>query len=201
MNDRPVLLVHVQRRRRIQFNLSGIFPILPLGIAYLGAVLEIKGIPVRLLEMTLRDQRSSDVLEMLNPDIHFVGLSTTVFSLQEAVALSREMKEKRPDVPVVLGGPATIFDSEVLSRRFPDVDVFVFEEGEPSIELLAESDFSTQSLSRIPGIAYRDGQSQGELFRNCTTWVSRVCWSPRSRRSFSGPSGSATDRVRSPVPC
>ena len=39
------LLIHVHNRKRIQFNLSGIYPMLPLGIACLGAHLEAGIVP------------------------------------------------------------------------------------------------------------------------------------------------------------
>ena len=157
MNIPPTLLIHVQALRRFRFNLSGIRPMIPLGIASLGAVLEEKGRAVGLFDLTLAEHSGFDPRRDVAPGTPFVGLSATILSVREARDLSAALKQSRPEIPVVLGGPATVFDLDVLDRRFPHVDVFVFEEGEATIVRLAESDFSTEDLAAIPGIAFRDG--------------------------------------------
>jgi radical SAM superfamily enzyme YgiQ (UPF0313 family) len=141
---------------RLKYNISGIAPVFPLGIAYLGAVLEQQGTGVRLLDMTLPEHARFDFSRDLPPDLRFIGLSATLFSIGAAIELSAAIKRARPMLPVVLGGPVNVFEPDVLARRFPHVDVFAFEEGETTVRRLADADFTPAHLASIPAIGYRE---------------------------------------------
>ena len=158
------LLVHVHNRKRIQFNLSGIYPMLPLGIAVLGAELERAGLPVDLLDLSLPAYRGLDVAAKVGAGGYdLVGLSATVFSLPETIRLAADIRRAAPRASIAVGGPATIFEPEVLARYLPDADVFVFGEGERSVVALARGGTDPANLAAIPGIAYREN---GSLRRN-----------------------------------
>lgn len=153
------LLVHVHNRKRIQFNLSGIYPMLPLGLAVLGAQLEAAGLPVELLDLSLRENSKLSVAdEVRRKGYDVVGLSATVFSLPETVLLSKEIKRAAPDVFLIVGGPATIFSAETMFGYLPDVDVFVFGEGEDALVKLIRAKSDKDSLADIPGIAFRQNE-------------------------------------------
>lgn len=156
MNDKPVILIHVSHLTRIKFNLSGIYPVMPLGVAVLGAALEQAGVPVTLIDLNLPEYRDFDPAVDLPPQARFIGLSATIFSAPEAVALAEQLHAVRPQIPVVLGGPINVFDADTLDRRFPHVSAFVFGEGEHVVEQLAAGDFSPAALRAIPGIGYRE---------------------------------------------
>lgn len=156
MNDAPVILIHVSHLTRIKFNLSGIYPVMPLGIAALGAVLEQAGVPVQLIDLNLPENRGFNPVVDLPPHVRFLGLSATIFSAPEAAELAARVRAARPDIPLALGGPINVFDHDTLDRRLSRVDAFVFGEGEGVIERLARCDFSPSALRELPGVGYRE---------------------------------------------
>jgi len=163
MNDAPVILIHVSHLTRIKFNLSGIYPVMPLGIAALGAVLERAGVPVRLIDLNLPENGLFDPAVDLPPQARFVGLSATIFSAPEAVELAAKIRAARPEIPLALGGPINVFAHDTLDRRLAPIDAFVFGEGEGLIERLAQCDFSASSLRDMPGVGYRE---HGQFYVN-----------------------------------
>lgn len=155
-----ILLIHIHNMRRIRFNLSGVFPVFPLGIAYLSSWFRRHGFKTELLDLSIPEHRRIPVGEKIkNEDYLFIGLSATVFSLLDAKMLARTIKGARTDLPVVLGGPGTVFSPESLSRHLPEIDIYTFGEGELILEALARALESGRTLGSVPGIAYRlDGK-------------------------------------------
>lgn len=89
-----------------------------------------------------------------NPDV--VGLTSTTGIIDIVVAIAALIRQERPDVTIVLGGPhISAVREEVLRHDW--VDFAVFGEGEISfLELLACIE-AGKTPSEVPGIAYRDG--------------------------------------------
>ncbi|MDP8221763.1 MAG: radical SAM protein [Candidatus Lernaella stagnicola] len=150
------LLVHVHNRRRIRFNLSGLFPMLPLGIAMLGAALERAGHPVELLDLSLNENQGLDVgAKVRDGGFGVVGLSATVFSLPETAELAASIRRAAPQVVIVVGGPATVFPPQTLFEYMPQIDVAVLGEGEQALVELLEAGPDPDGRRHIPGVAYR----------------------------------------------
>jgi radical SAM superfamily enzyme YgiQ (UPF0313 family) len=150
------LLIHVHNRKRIHFNISGIFPMLPLGIATLGASLEAAGFAVDLLDLSLPENFTTDVGRFVaDGGYDFVGLSVTVFSLPESVELVQQIKAVRPKVRLALGGPATVFDAAALFRYMPKADAIVFGEGDRAVVDLARTLNDDMAAQKIPGVAWQ----------------------------------------------
>lgn len=153
-----ILLIHVHNRKRIQFNLSGIYPMLPLGITMLGAALEKAGKTVELLDLSLSENFNLDVGQyVLEKGFVIAGLSATVFSLPETVSLASQISRKAPQCKVVVGGPGNIFPQETLHQYIPGADIFVYGEGENVLVDLANSDWSENGLELVKGISYKQG--------------------------------------------
>jgi radical SAM superfamily enzyme YgiQ (UPF0313 family) len=88
------------------------------------------------------------------PDV--IGLTSTTGIIDIVITIAGLIKEERPDIPIVLGGPhISAVRQEVL--RHASVDFAVFGEGEASfLELLAC--IRREGHPRMsPDIAYRDG--------------------------------------------
>jgi len=148
--------VKVHNRRRIKFNLSGIHPMLPLGIAMLGAQLERAGVPVELLDLSLPENSRLDLAQQVkNGAYDVVGLSATMFSLPETIEYSAAIKALAPQTVVVVGGWANVFSPEALFRHIPAADAFVFGEGERAIVDVAEAVERGGPWNAIPGVAFR----------------------------------------------
>ncbi len=150
------LLMKVHNQRRIQFNLSGINPMLPLGIALLGAQLERAGAPVELLDLSLPEHRRIDLARhVAEGGYQVVGLSATLFSLPETCEHATAIKARAPETMIVVGGRATVFSPEALFRHLPAVDAFAFGEGEQVILDLAAMVERGEHAAAIPGVAFR----------------------------------------------
>lgn len=132
----------------------------PLGLAYLGAILERGGHEARIFDFGLRPHRpqQDDVADVVAyaPDlIGFTVMTGGYHSVTEAIGL---FKQALPSVPIVLGGPhPTVFPEAVASD--PGVDFVVYGEGEETLmELVAALEAGAEDFSGIRGIAYaRDG--------------------------------------------
>lgn len=152
---RKTLLIHVHNRRRIQFNLSGIYPMLPLGIAMLGAQMERANLPVELLDLALRENFKLDVArKVADEGFGLVGLSATLFSLPESIELTVRIKALSPMTRVVLGGPAANFPPGEIFHYLPGLDGIFCGEGEGVIAELARR-AGTADWTDIPGLVFR----------------------------------------------
>lgn len=132
----------------------------PLGLAYLGAVLERGGHEARIFDFGLRPHRPqaedvADVVAFAPELIGFTVMTGGYHSVTESIAL---LKYALPSVPIVLGGPhPTVFPEAVASD--PGVDFVVYGEGEETLmELVAALEAGAEDFSDIRGLAYaRDG--------------------------------------------
>jgi len=164
MSTPEVLLIHVFRGRRIRFNLGGSIPMFPLGIAYLGAYLEKAGFRPKLVDMVLPGYQHSDIVKHVKKtDYLFIGLSATTLSLPEVISLVSDLR-KATSAPLVLGGPATVFEPEAVFKFMPNLDAvaYGYTEGERVVGRLATVLASGMDMSETLGLAYR---RDGEIFR------------------------------------
>ena len=158
----------MQRRAKISLvnppPLKGVYRhqlYLPIGLAYLAAVLEEDGYDVTVidcpaLEMDLKQLKKK--LASINPDL--VGITSMTPTIQSALLSASAAKEACPDAMVVLGGPhVTFMDEQVLSEEAA-VDVVVRGEGEETLLELAENVSNTKSLNKIQGITFRNNDGQ-----------------------------------------
>jgi radical SAM superfamily enzyme YgiQ (UPF0313 family) len=77
--------------------------------------------------------------------------------LMWSILLARKLKKDQPGILTVLGGPAFLSAQEVLSAN-SEIDVVVRGEGEVTIsEIVNSYDGSLESIKRINGISYRNG--------------------------------------------
>jgi anaerobic magnesium-protoporphyrin IX monomethyl ester cyclase len=135
---------------------------IPLGIAYLAAVLEKEGYSVNIIDcQVLKPTRRELESELIKYQPHVVGVTTSTLTYEPAVQIIMIAKEVLPDCVALLGGPhVTVMDKETLDE-VPQVDVVVRSEGEQTILELAEavSNSHMKGLNEIAGITFRkDGQ-------------------------------------------
>jgi radical SAM superfamily enzyme YgiQ (UPF0313 family) len=147
--------------------LQGVFhhhPYLPMGLAYLAAVLEEKGNQVTVFDCIAEgiDQgHLKQKLSEFNPDV--VGISSMTPMVLSTMMAAKGAKEACPNSTVVLGGPhATFMDKEILQSE-PAVDVIVRGEGEVTLAELTQRIVNGVGLNSADGITYRH---QGQIVQN-----------------------------------
>jgi anaerobic magnesium-protoporphyrin IX monomethyl ester cyclase len=141
--------------------MKGVFhhhPYLPIGLAYLAAVLAEKGNEVLVLDCLASDTDQDTLkrnLASFNPNV--IGISSMTPTVPSTMLAAKGAKEACPNATVVLGGPhATFMDKEILSQESA-VDVIVRGEGEQTLLELSQKITSQESLKDVEGITFRKG--------------------------------------------
>ncbi|MCK4902137.1 MAG: cobalamin-dependent protein, partial [Thermoplasmatales archaeon] len=127
------LLLRPGNREKIhRFSIISPLTVPPLGLLYLGAVLERDGHKVELLDFYAEDiSREQLKNSLMSSDA--VGMMVYTDDFKLAVDISRMIKEINPEIPLIIGGPhCTFFQKRSLSN-IPDADISVIGEGEQVI--------------------------------------------------------------------
>jgi len=141
--------------------------LLPLGLAYLAAMLERAGHTVRIYDAVAEDESLETVLDQAlsaGRPYDLVGVTAVTPLIKEAWAVAALAKQR--GAATVLGGPhPTILPDESLAH--PEVDMVVRGEGEEAIveiaEALESSKFqvpSSKSFAGILGLSYKNERGQ-----------------------------------------
>lgn len=132
----------------------------PLGLAYLGAVLEKNNYETDILNLTYSNwedvkQSAIEKIKSFNPDIF--GISILSNSRISAKKLIEEVKKINPNVIIIAGGVHTTFLYNQILNYYP-VDYAVLGEAEITIiELLnaIKNKKSVEDFKKIKGIAFK----------------------------------------------
>ena len=134
-------------------------PNLPIGLAYLAAVLEKAGVQLTVfdcLALGINHRTLGEYLSKFQADV--VGITGVTPTFESAMNVARTTKLVLPKAFVIMGGPhATFADAEVLNAN-PDIDVIVRGEGELTILELLQTHFEQGDLADVAGISYRNGK-------------------------------------------
>ena len=132
----------------------------PLGILYLGAVLQERGMEVSVLDQPAKGftiEETVNWVEKEDPDI--LGFSTFASSGRTAALISKKVKEKNPNVITVFGNYYATFNSERVLRKYPSVDIIVRGEGENTAIELVSCLRNKDSLKKVRGITFKNGEN------------------------------------------
>ena len=138
-------------------------PNLPIGLAYLAAVIEKSGHELKVfdcLALGLDHASLGKEFASYQPDV--VGITSVTPTISSAYFTAKIAKENAPNSIVVLGGPhATFLDKEVLTEE-PAIDIVVRGEGELTVIELFAKLFGYGDLQSVAGISFR---RNGEVIR------------------------------------
>ncbi len=131
----------------------------PLGLLYIGAVLENEGHKVEVLDSSIKNIPKEQLKKaVISSDA--VGMSMcTDINFNPYLNISRAVKEIDPDIPLIIGGPHCTFVKEQSLRDVPKADISVIGEGEYVILELIKYFKGEKKLSDIQGIYYRNNGS------------------------------------------
>jgi magnesium-protoporphyrin IX monomethyl ester (oxidative) cyclase len=124
----------------------------PLGLLHIGAVLKAGGHRVRFFDLAVDNIKLVDAAVA---DADLVGISSSTVLFGRACLVLQRIKKKRPDLPVVVGGPhATLMAEDAVTRGF---DAAVIGEGEYTIIDLVEAIQKGTPLYEVAGAAAKKG--------------------------------------------
>lgn len=156
--------------------LSDFSPSIPIGILSLAAVLEQKGgvIPsvVNLDRLfvewskyknSLTDFAKYAACAIAATDAQFFGFSSICSSYPLTLRIISLLKQLRPDILIILGGPQASASAAATLKAFPSVDFVVRGEGENILPKLLDTVDCSGNLDSVLGISYL---SNGHLVHN-----------------------------------
>ncbi|MDI9609074.1 MAG: radical SAM protein [Candidatus Verstraetearchaeota archaeon] len=129
----------------------------PLGLAYIGAVLERDGYDVTIIDAPISCESQEGVikkLQSIKPDV--IGVTSMTPNIGDAVSLITKIKQKMPNPVTVLGGCHITFMPEETMDACPAIDVGVIGEGEVTMLEIVRSIESGRPLDAVDGIVIRD---------------------------------------------
>jgi len=150
-----ILLINPSQADVYGKALSPTFP--PLGLGYIGAVLEREGHKVHILDFDADRMNNKKIIEFLKrfkPSL--VGLTATTPTFNHAVSVA-ELVKSIDKIPVVLGGiHATIVPEKCISNKF--IDFVIKSEGECTAVELARALEKNEDFSNIDGLFYKNDE-------------------------------------------
>jgi radical SAM superfamily enzyme YgiQ (UPF0313 family) len=139
------------RKRQFGFQVP-VFP--PLGLLYLGSALEHAGHDAEIIDFFVDKDPYSAIDKSINHS-DAIGLSVDNVSFRESAQIAQYIKNKDPDLPVVIGGPHCTLNKEQSLVNISAADVSVNGDGEHAIVDIAEAFEGHRYLKDIPGVYYR----------------------------------------------
>ncbi len=134
----------------------------PLGLAWIGAVLEREGFSVKVLDFEVVDGKLEDYLKKYEPK--FLGISGTTHSRFESFNLAKRAKEFNKEIITIYGGVHASFTAVCTLKSIKEIDFVVRGEGEETLSELVKTFQGNRSrLEKILGISYRQ---DGEIIEN-----------------------------------
>lgn len=143
---------------RIRYNISGVYPLPPLGLAYIAAVLEKNNFDVKILDMAALRIQIKDLPRFLGQYTVY-GISCNIFNLYSGIEIARIVKDINPLSKVVLGGRCTAFPSESILKRFNNIDFLIRGEGEEAMLNFCDALKRGKDINSVKGLSYRNGNS------------------------------------------
>ena len=131
----------------------------PLGLALLSAIWDRQGHTSQIIDAAALRLSVPEIIGKIAPDVDYIGLTATTPEISSAAAIARGIREKFPEVPIVIGGVhPTVFHEDLVRDRICDMGVR--NEGESFITELARG----TPLHLIPNLTWRN--QQGEIIIN-----------------------------------
>src|SRR4051812_17119791 len=135
----------------------------PYGIYLLQSVLLQAGHEAIVADLIADGSHRIDPYHSDLADCGLVGIAATSMSWPTAVSVIRQVRQARPDVPIVLGGiHPTMFDYYILTSFA--VEYIVRGEGEIAIQALCAALERGTGIDTVPNLSWRD--AEGRVVRN-----------------------------------
>lgn len=129
----------------------------PLGLAYLAAVVRIRGFEVNILDAAALELSPEDVArKVLLENPQYVGITGATVAIHNANLVAEWVKKINPRVITIIGGAHLTALPRETMETFPAFDIAVVGEGEITIIELLEALDSGNRLSEIKGILFRE---------------------------------------------
>lgn len=104
-------------------------------------------------EYTIKDNLEDVIEDILHQNIDVLGISTYIWNVSKIETLVKELKIRKPNMKIILGGPEVSYEPEHFLKRLP-IDYVLCGEGEVTLPALLEGIRNNEEVS-MAGISYR----------------------------------------------
>ena len=126
----------------------------PLGLLYIGAILEEKGHSVKVIDFRSEENPVETIKKYL-PTVDVVGINVYTKACEKVRQLAKIIKQHDPELPIIIGGPHCLFYPDKALVDIPEADISVEAEGEPVVNNILEALQGDKDFSKIHGVRYR----------------------------------------------
>ena len=143
------------RRTVVLYNPRAVFWTMPLALVAVGSALDRSKYNVVIVDGRLEAEPVAALLARLDDSTVCLGITVlTGAPIRDALAVSRAVKQARPNLPIVWGGwHPSLFPEQCLAE--PAVDAVVVGQGEESFAEIVERYANGESLAGVAGCAHR----------------------------------------------
>jgi len=132
----------------------------PMGLLYLATYIRSQGYQVKILDALAEELNWIQIkkrIKKYSPKVIGISVMFTAY-YQDALNLSKKIKNNFPDIKIILGGAHVSIDPNTcLQNNF--VDFAVFGEGENTLKDLLSNIDNRKKISNINGLIYRLGKN------------------------------------------
>ena len=158
---------------------------LPLGLAYIAAVLEARGDYVRIVDAAARKMGYGEIVEECARGTYdWIGVSMLTPMYLTAARLIGDIRKRLPRALIVAGGVHPTLFPETTLEEIPGLDVVVMGEGELTVRELSERIGAGAGLEGVGGLAYRTGG--GIVVNEARTFIRDLDTIPLPARHLAG---------------
>jgi radical SAM superfamily enzyme YgiQ (UPF0313 family) len=130
---------------------------LPLGICYLGAVLEKNNYEVALFDHYVNNIPIKKFVDwIIKSGFDVIGFSVVSHSFKTAIKIAEEIKKRNAQIKIIFGGVHPTFCADKTMKKYSCVDYCVRGEGEYTLLNLIKSIESNRDLNEVPNLTYRE---------------------------------------------
>ncbi|MFO7775258.1 MAG: cobalamin-dependent protein, partial [Candidatus Hydrogenedentota bacterium] len=132
-----------------------------LGIGYVAASVESYGHSTALIDAQVQNLDYTETVDqVLESDPDVVGISVMSIYAHAAYLVACELKERNPNLTIIMGGPhTTSFYNDILDEC-PSVDIVVPGEGETVFTEVVQRISRKEPYQDVPGILFRNGNGE-----------------------------------------
>ncbi|MBA7607592.1 Anaerobic magnesium-protoporphyrin IX monomethyl ester cyclase [subsurface metagenome] len=133
--------------------------LIPIGLAYIGAICEKEESNVKVIDdylLNLPYEKLGKKISEASPDLVGVTMSSLVYS--EAVKTMQLCKKIVPDAKIIAGGPHPTVMPEKTLLGIPELDAVVIGEGEKTVSEIIERFRKNRGFRGVKGTCFRKGK-------------------------------------------
>lgn len=115
---------------------------------------------IEIFESTINENILSNALKLIEKSPDIIGFSCYIWNMEATLRLCSIIKEVKPEIQIVLGGPEVSYDACEVIKNHHYIDYIITGEGEvPFKGLLGALDDNLNGLEEIDGLVYwRDNE-------------------------------------------